>query len=211
MIAAKADQAAIGIVVDLSEQDTVVRLDLDATPYLAQLRLRTQEVRRRQTLSLGAVTSTGLLHALWNIPVTGIPANDLSERDRRTLMGADGLVVEQGGILSRLYQPPGEVLLLGARRTTPNSAIARALQIPPVFQRVAMWSARSRPTQRDAWLFRLALRNGLGMIEFDETLRPSLIQAPTSPAPGTSAVYRWFVAEIAFRSWLQAQTAHASS
>ncbi|MEX1126388.1 MAG: hypothetical protein WEE53_12060, partial [Acidimicrobiia bacterium] len=191
-----------------TEEDAVVRLDLESVPYIAQLRLDLDEVQRRQEVHLGAITSTGLLHALWSIPETGVSTADVAPMDNVTLAGAAvGLIEARGETLQRIYRPPGEVLLLAARRSAPEAAISKAMRVPPIFQRVAMWNASSDVKRRDPWLFRLALRSGLGMIEFDHSSRARAVQSPVEAASGVPAVYRWLVAEIAFHSWLHAQTA----
>lgn len=207
------DRSAIAGLVELHAEDVVVQLRLEGLPFLAQFRPDEKEIRRRKLTGMESVTSLGLLHALWSIPEYGTAADSLRLIDLTTLENdQSGLVSVEAGRVQRSYAPPGEVLLFAARRSNYDLAIKRALGVPPVFWRAALWDA---PTDgqdhRESVLLRTAQRSGVGLGEFRHKREWEIIQRPRQPIAGVQGVYRWFVAELAFDSWLQAQSAQLSS
>ena len=207
------ERSVVAELVDLDRSDVVVRFRLEGSPFLAQFRPDEGEIRRRKLSGIESVTSVGLLHALWSVPKDGTAVDSLRFIDLTTLeKDQTGLVSVEDGRIWRSYAPPGEVLLFAARRSNYDLAIQRALEIPPVFWRAALWDApRNGDDPRGSALLRTAQRNGVGLGEFHREREWQIIQRPRQPITGVEGVYRWFVAELAFDSWLQAQRAQLSS
>lgn len=206
------DRSAIAGLVELHAEDVVVQLWLEGLPFLAQFRPDEEEIRRRKLTGVESVRSLGLLHALWSIPKYGTAVDSLRLIDLTTLENdQSGLVSVEAGRVQHSYAPPGEVLLFAARRSNYDLAIQRALGVPPVFGRAALWDAPKDEGHRESVLLRTAQRNGVGLGELRYEREWEIIQRPRQPITGVQGVYRWFVAELAFESWLQAQRAQLSS
>ena len=61
---------------------TPVPLCVDGQYYVAGLQVDRYEHLRRRAVGVGAVTSTGVLHALWQLPYA-VPTPKVSRRDRQ--------------------------------------------------------------------------------------------------------------------------------
>ena len=191
-----------------SDSHVIADVRLDGVQYLLRLSIDPAEEARRSRYRLGGVVNTGVLHALWSLQESPADRGHLDPRDIATLERCDpGLVVLSGKQMVRLYKPIGVVDLIASRRLGPSLAIARALVMPPIFQRVAIWRRDSLGNSEFAFMDR-ARRDGVGLIESDDDTT-TVLSHPRPAVRGVPGVYRWLVAELAYDSWLQAQSAHA--
>ncbi len=177
---------------------------IDGNRFIAALQLNLHEHNRRVALGLGALSSTGLLHALWEIP-RGLawPMTTLSLLDQSTLeQGGLGWVEIQEGSVSRLYEPPGQIMSVSVVDRSLAQAVRKASVHPPTVTRYAIWKAApSKPTAKSTPALDLARLHGIGVIAADgESLR-ELAQA-ARPVIGRPVVFRWWQAELAYRNWL---------
>jgi len=195
---------------DASDDHVIADTELDGVRYLLRLRIDPVEADRRRSYRLGGVVDTGVLHALWSLHRSPLMDREhLDPRDIATLGHCDpGLVAHSRKQVSRLYSPIGAVDLIAARRSGPSLAVQRALALPPIFRRVAIWQRDNGRSIRKAEVLDHARRDGVGLVESDEE-SASLLSYPRPAIKGVPAVYRWLVAELAYESWLQAQSAHA--
>ena len=209
-----ADRVALGLLGDWQDHDDVVRVHIDGVAYLCHFRVDGDEHQRRAEHGLGAVTSTGLLHALWNVPEEGVLWQTLTSLDAATVDArhAEGLVETRRDCVFRAYRPPGRILLLATRRPGADAAIRNAMRLPPIFGRAAIWNypdvGRAEKAIR---LIELAKRSGLGLVEARDSREPAVLSPPADPIPGLPAVSRWYYAELAYSRWLHAHMAQASS
>ena len=77
-----------------------------------------------------------------------------------------------------------------------HDAVRQVAQHPPIYQRVAVCTHHSSPDAID-----VAQRFGIAAVQTsaDGTL---VLSEPSGPELGVPAVYRWWVSELAYRSWL---------
>lgn len=195
-----------------SDSHVVAGVLVDGVHYLCRLELDKVEEERRRDYGLGPVLDTGILHAIWPLQSAGTAIAQLPTRDIETLEQCDpGLIYFGNGAVTRLYEPIGEVDLVAAWRSRPELAVTRALAMPPIFQRVAMWRREVRETAAETSLaIERGRRDGIGLIECDDEAA-RVVCHPRSAVPGVPAVYRWLIAELTYESWLQAQSAQAWS
>lgn len=194
---------------DASEDHVIADAELDGVRYLLRLRIDPVEADRRRSYRLGGVVDTGVLHALWSLHRSPMDREHLDPRDIATLGNCDpGLVAHSRKQVGSLYSPIGAVDLIAARRSGPSLAVQRALALPPIFRRVAIWQRDNALSIRKPELQDRARRDGVGLVESDEE-SASLLSYPRPAIKGVPGVYRWLVAELAYKSWLQAQSAHA--
>lgn len=194
---------------EASASHVMADVRIDGVGYLLRLRIDPMEEDRRSSYRLGGVVDTGVLHALWSLRHSPSYSAHLEPRDIATLERCDpGLVVHSGGQVVRLYNPIGAVDLIAARRSAPSLAIQRALAMPPIFKRVAIWQRQNSLRTREFAVIDRARRDGVGLVESDDETA-ALLSYPRPAIRGVPGVYRWLVAELAYESWLQAQMAHA--
>lgn len=211
MTAALPHELALLISPAMSGSDAHVIADarLEGVQYLLRLRIDPLEEDRRKFYRLGGVVDTGVLHALWSLHPSPSDSEYLESRNAATLGRCDpGLVAHGGRQLVRLYNPIGAVDLVAARRSVPSLAIQRALAMPPIFKRVAIWQRKDSLGSRELAVMDRARRDGVGLVESDDETA-ALLSYPREAIEGVPSVYRWLVAELAYESWLQAQIAHA--
>jgi hypothetical protein len=191
-----------------SDRHVIAEVRLDGVDYLLRLGIDPEERARRSWYGLGAITDTGTLHALW--AVGGPTVNErLDSRDVATLeQSVSGVIDHNRGQVVRLYEPIGAVDLIASRRSRPQLAIDRALAMPPIFQRVAIWARGEDLLPGELKAMDRARRDGVGLIQSDENALTVMSQ-PRPAIRGVPGVYRWLLAELAYHSWLQAQSAHA--
>lgn len=163
-----------------------------------------QELVRRSQASEGPVTSLPALHALWSVPEGWpSPTAQLPAAQRDVLLGLTGHVDVEGGLLTRRYQPPGRVRALALSGRSADRVIDRAIRCSPIFERfVVLGPACSAPsaTARDA-----AAGWGIGIVSVSEDGEVSDLLEPARGVVGIPSVYRWWVAELAFKSYAKAQ------
>jgi len=181
----------------------VVDLRIDGVRALAAFEPCASEHQRRQGLGLGAVTATSLLHGLWLLP-EGIPVimGDLPDHKLDRLVSARHLVTLMGGSLVRDYVPAGVVRSVAFFGTTLQVGIKRALRFTPIVRRLVVVSDSQRA---DASSLATAATFGIGVIQAREGGVQLLVDA--APAvTGVPAVYRWWIAEVAYERWLYDNT-----
>ncbi len=181
--------------------DDVVPAVLDSRTVLMAFELDATEHARRLDRSVGPLRSRGLLHALWTLP-EGLawPMSGLDRLDALTLeREGDGFVVMERDAVVRVYRPAGRVLAVALAGRRLVDAVAVASQFPPIFRRYAI-AAKVARTDPDA--IAAARTVGIGAAIADpDGLR---VLGKAEPAHvGVPGVYRWWVAEVAYRSWLQ--------
>jgi hypothetical protein len=187
-----------------SLHDALVPLSVDGCSFSAGIAFDEAELARRACAGIGAVTSRGLLHALWSVPCEiPIPWSSLSPLDRFTLESeGKGWVDLKPRHVVRRYQPPGVVRTVSVSDGSLSRAISRVGARPPIFERIALWKRTSAtiPRTRGATLDRARLL-GIGVAVWD----PSGVSELLAPQPamiGVPSVYRWWQAELAYQSWL---------
>jgi hypothetical protein len=179
----------------------VVLTVLEGREILIAFELNAIEHSRRRALSIGAIGSLGLLHALWSLPA-GVewPAAGINRLDTATLLdeGEGYLTVDEGSI-TRAYQPAGQVRGVGLPGRRLVDAVEAAGRFPPIFRRYAVTDRAGR-SDHDAIAVALALGVGAAIA------RPTglCVLAPAAPpTTGLPSVYRWWLAEVAYHAWLQ--------
>lgn len=203
-------QKALGI---RSDGSHLVETRIDGTTYLAHLITDDDQLEHRVAFAIGAVTSTAALHALWSLPLAAATVADLSEIDVETIGDLPPGLVEviDGDLVARRYQPIGDVRLLATVSRSLRGGLRRAVAIPPIFERVCVWrtdSAQVAPTTESV---AMARRSGTGIIRLAGA-EAEVVVEPRKRVVGVPAVYRWWVAELAYGSRLrQAQSAQAVS
>ncbi|MEX2374896.1 MAG: hypothetical protein WD942_04815 [Dehalococcoidia bacterium] len=176
------------VIGEYQSSDTLVVSRLDGYPYTAVFRPNLREISRRQRLRIGAITATDDLHSAW-----------MRQHDKGGNLVADPH--DHAG-----YSPPGEIVALASARQSPDDAIRASHRIPPIYRRIAVWNESEDSTSH----LESAERAGIGVIVLAAGSVTAHI-APRPPVPGKPAVFRWYVAELIYRSWLQAKKVHASS
>ena len=181
---------------------------VDGRAFFAQLRIDDHEHERRVAHELGAVTSTGALHALWSLPASlSIVVDDLAARDVATLRHtASGHIDFDGCYLRRLYQPAGEIVAIVTADGSLSRAVRQAAAQPAVYRRVAVGSTGDLDARARAAIERF----GVGAVSVEDGAATVLHQ-PRAAALGRPAVFRWWLVELAYRNWLHAQCAHWTS
>lgn len=183
---------------------SVVELHIDGLRFAVELELDRREHLRRQGLGLGAVTDTGLLHALWELPRgLPIPLSALDDRDIETLTESGAGHVDTLGALTRTYAPAGHVTSVVVVANHMETAARRVSRLPRIFQRLAV-ALRSPSRSLDGTE---ADEGPIGRVvaAADGAL---VVMRPAAPAVGVPAVYRWWLAELAYRNWAGENCAH---
>lgn len=181
--------------------DDVVPAVLDSRTVLMALELDATEHARRLERSVGPLRSRGLLHALWTLP-EGLawPASGIERLDALTLeREGDGFVVMDRDAVVRVYRPAGRVRAIGLVGRRLPDIVATASRFPPIFRRYAI---AAKVTSTDPQAVAAAQTVGIGAaIAGPDGLR---VLGEAEPAQvGVPGIYRWWLAEVAYRSWLQ--------
>lgn len=183
--------------------DDVVPVVIDGRALLMAFELDASEHQRRVDQSLGPVRSRGLLHTLWALP-HGLawPTSGLDRHDARMLRDhGGGFATLNGGSATRHYLPAGRVRAVGIASRRLTDAVATASQFPPIFRRYALAGRRSR-SDHDAAVSAKVIGVGAAVTSPDGLRILARAEPPKRGVPG---VYRWWLAEVAYRSWLQAK------
>lgn len=182
-----------------------VPLSIDSTFYFAGLQVDQGEQDRRKKAGLQAIESTGLLHALWDIP-NGIPfpSNAFSTLNRETLKEADeGWVEKHGTDFVRRFNPAGTVRCIAATDKSLLRSIRKAAAHPPTVRRTAVWMTSSNgPHCRYREELTFAASLGIGVVAMGQLEVHPLVD-PEPPIRGRSNVFRWWQAELAFRNLIR--------
>lgn len=189
----------------LSGFETVVSLCLDGARMLVALELDPDEHRRRVDARVGAITSTALLHGIWILPAGGaVRVAALPDHKVQSLHAQPYVARQCGSSLERTYSPPGVVRAVGFAGRCVESAVLRAARFTPIFQRFVLldddgleiplrveWEARE-------W--------GVGIVALGRGHRTKQVVPAAEAVVGIPSVYRWWVAELAYRRFLQDST-----
>ena len=194
MPAIAAASAALSAVTSLP----VVAFTLEGATVLGAFELNEMEHARRRAVGAGSVTSTGLLHGLWQLPTDGqVELEAIPTVKRRRLREASNFVAVMGGSCRRLYAPAGVVRAVGVRSSSLHRALDRADRLPPILQRFVIVD----PKPKSSVALMRAQVNGIGVLSTDASLPEAVV--PAGPAEvGVPAVYRWWLAELAYEAWL---------
>lgn len=158
------------------------------------------EHERRSTAGTGAVTSRALLHGLWLLP-SGIPVPTaaIPEQKLQHLRSAGHLAQEDGECLERLYSPAGAVRAIAIAGADIERSVAQAIRFTPIVQRVVVADVTTQPSSATLGL---ADRWGVGVVRARED-GCDVLRHPAPAVVGVPAVYRWWLAELAYEGWLQ--------
>jgi len=182
-----------------------VALCVDGRSYIVGLRPDLGEHLRRREMDLGAVTSTGLLHALWELPYgIPLPPQALRPMDCVTLEHeGSGWVEERDDGLVRTYQPAGIVRSVAVSDRSLIRAVHKAATHRPTIRRTAIWlrPTGGNPPAAEASLLRAASL-GVGVLAVGGGHVSELVR-PADAISGRPAVFRWWQAELAYRNWLR--------
>lgn len=187
------------------DREIPISLCVDGCFYIAGLRLDPAEHLRRRGLCLGAVSSTGLLHALWELPYgLPFPGRALAPMDRETLkQDGRGWVEERRGGVIRVYRPAGVIGSVAVPDKSLAKAVHRAATHPPTVRRTAVWmTSTNDQSARTAALLLRARNLGIGVLALGDSRRSELVQSADA-IRGRPAVFRWWQAELAYRNWLR--------
>lgn len=173
-----------------------VRLRVDGRAVIVLFDLDAGEHQRRVDGGLGAVTSTGLLHALWLLPSdVPVPIEQVPSVKQARLRRAHGMCSEREGSFERVYSPAGRVVAVAAESGAPDRALRAAAQLPPIFERAAVVGPLG--TRRRERLAAEATQLGVGLVEGGDSTA-QLVVSPLPAQRGRPGVYRWWVAELAY-------------
>lgn len=185
---------------ELSGVQTVVSLAIDGTRMLGALELHADEHARRADSGIGAITSAALLHGLWLLPMGGaIRAATLPLSKVEQLRSAPHAVQERVGCFERTYSPPGVVRAVAFSGRCVERTVLRAARFTPIFQRFVFLDRDSALPSRveceaREWGVGVAVLGvGDGVVQ--------LVPADDAVV-GIPSVYRWWVAELAYRRHL---------
>lgn len=158
------------------------------------------EHERRASAGAGAVTSRALLHGLWLLPAgVPVPTEAIPDVKRQHLRAAGHFAQEQGTSFERLYSPAGVVRVIAITGASSKRSVEHAIRFTPIVHRVVVADSSSQPSSAT---LDLADRWGVGVV----TTREDDLEVVLRPAPavvGVPAVYRWWLAELAYEGWLQ--------
>lgn len=171
---------------------------VDGMPMVVVFSPNAAEHERRAALDAGAVTSRRLLHALWAVP-GGLrwPVAAVAAEDVRTLVQEGQAFATVGDShVERHYRPAGEIEAVATFRRCLRDAVDAAAALPPIFRRYAV--AQQMPRQT-AGVLEDAARYGIGILLPNGSVGP--VRAG-EPELGIPSVYRWWIAEVAYRAWL---------
>jgi hypothetical protein len=182
-----------------------VPLSVDGCFYIAGLRLDPAEHLRRREMRLGAVTSTGLLHALWELPLgVPFPRRSLAPMDWETLSDEGrGWAQERHEEIVRVYRPAGVIGCIAVPDRSLAKAVQRVATHPATVRRTAVWmtSTKDVSAKTTALLSRARIL-GVGVLAVDDNRVCELVR-PAESIGGRPAVFRWWQAELAYRNWLK--------
>lgn len=193
------DLRSVGDAMSCMTSLPVVDLTLDGPTMLAAFEPDASEHARRSDRGASAVTSTALLHGIWLLPSgVPVPIEEIPEHKRSRLANATSFVEVAGECFTRLYSPPGVVRAVAFSGRALSRSLQRAARFTPIVQRFVVSEG---PMRLSADAVETARRCGVGLIEHASDSARVLL--PPGPAElGVPAVYRWWIAELAYESWL---------
>lgn len=189
----------------ISGLETVVSLCLDGARMLVAMELDAGEHQRRVAARVGAITSTELLHGIWLLPAGGaVRAAALPGNKVQNLRAEPYVARRYGSSLVRTYSPPGVVRAVGFGGRCVERAVLRAARFTPIFQRfVLLDDDEPKVPLRVEWEAR---EWGVGIVVLRRGHCTEQIVPAAEAVVGVPSVYRWWVAELAYRRFLQDST-----
>lgn len=178
----------------------LVAVQIDGASMLVGFELDLVEHERRTRFGLGALISTELLHGLWLLPSgVPVPLSAVPPTKVERLRAAAHLVVETRSGFERLYSPPGVVRSVAFVGRNAERLVQRSIRFTPIFHRVAVVVDGSEPLSSRVEC--TAREWAVGIVEVNS----GAARCALSPGPaetGVPSVYRWWMAELAYQSWL---------
>jgi hypothetical protein len=183
----------------IDDRSVTTALRIDGQVAHAALALDPVESDRRRCVGVKAIVDSGLLHALWSLPEGApIPVETMSQRDLETVRDLGGGAVEiKDGYVVRTYSPIGTVRALAVSASSARVAVRGVGSYSPIFRRVALVTG----AEVDEPDVELAIEYGIGLSRRVGDEWETLVE-PAGPELGVPAVYRWWIAEIAYRNYL---------
>ncbi len=179
----------------------VVSISIEGSKMLAAFELDPKEYKRRQRIGVGAITSKALLHGLWSLPTGGfVPSEALPDVKVQRLRTAPHSVIETDRGFWRTYDPPGTLRSVAFDGSSVDRSVHRAIRFTPIVQRFVLTHGSNEPVP---WPIECLAREwGVGIIDVEQKDGPRVI-VPASPAEiGVPSVYRWWLAELAYKNYL---------
>ena len=179
----------------------IVSLAIDGSAMHGAFELCVEEHKRRLSEGVGAITSTALLCGLWLLP-SGVPVapEQLPDTKVRRLREAPYAAVKTDAGFERIYSPPGVLrsVIFSCRRV--ERSVDRAIRFTPIVQRFVLINQPHVPVPSAVEC--IAREWGVGIIALHAEA-PAEILVPAMPAElGIPNVYRWWVAELAYKHYL---------
>lgn len=177
-----------------------VSLCLEGRAVVAAFEPSAWEHQRRASVGAGAVTSRAVLHGLWLLPAgIPVPTGFIPDVKRRRLRAASHFAVEDGACFERLYSPAGAVRTIAFVGKDVRRNVEHAIRFTPIVERVVVSNASSLPSRA---ALDLAGHWGVGVVVTAGNDLEVLVH-PRPAVVGVPAVYRWWLAELAYERWLQ--------
>ena len=179
-----------------------VKVRLPSCEVIAMYRPDMVEHERRAVTETGAVRCTSTLSALWEMPAgIPVPVGGLGTTVHDALRDAPGLVAwPLHGWVRREFEPCGEVTDLYCAAKSADAALRQASLLSPVYDRWAVITGNVSGPAAER-IVEIAENCGVGAV----ALTPESALELQSPAPsvlGQPHVFRWWMVEMAYASWL---------
>jgi hypothetical protein len=181
----------------------VAETHVDGQRFVAEFLLDELEHERRVCCGAISFTDRRVLHALWSLPTGGrVHVDSLAPHDVETLRehgpGAVEFIDDQ---VSRVFQPAVSVRAIASIGHSLRALLNNVARVPPVYERVALALARSRPSVE---LIEEATRRGVGLASHVDG-ETRWWCTPPPAVVGVPAVYRWWISELVYDQWRQAK------
>ena len=174
---------------------------IDGVAYAGAFEVDDVEHERRRQISMGAVTSAALLHALWLIPMgMSVTASALPDVKAARLRAAPHVASETEHGFVRTYTPPGHLRAIAVAGLDFGKCLRRAIQFTPVVLRYVVLSAvgRHQPPSR---LLHEAREWEVGILRSEGDQVETIV--PASAQLGVPSVWRWWAAELAYDAFVR--------
>lgn len=180
----------------------VVRFSIDGLPMLGAFSLCAEEHERRLRVGIGAVTCRALLHGLWLLPSGGsTPHRMLPDMKLQRLRQSPQVAIETGAGFVRTYEPPGVLRLVVFQGQSVERAVDRAARFSSIVQRFALIEENHEGVPPS--VERLASEWGVGIIGLGQGHSPRILVQAGTVETGVPSVYRWWLAELVYKSYLR--------
>lgn len=181
----------------VDKADELVRFAFGGSLVMGLLSVSEPERQRRRALpAVGDLSDLDLLHSLWNIPF-GEPISEIAlEADVVATLDRFPAAVERNGdVLLRTFQPIGHIGAVIFSASKPEAAVNQAIRFTPIIRRFAR--VEVKPSSA---ILAEAAEWGIGILVADKGERPVVLRNAAQPVIGLPTVFRWWLAEHAYRS-----------